>query len=195
MFHYEVSDVHELRLLDLRDDRELFALTDANRGDLRQWLPWLDSIERVDDTRRFIATTQQQFAHEEGFVAAICYGSKSSLLEQRRIVGTIGLNWIDRANRIGYIGYWLAPSHRGCGIMSASCQSLIDYAFSSLYLNRLVIACACENHRSRAIPERLGFKYEGVARDAEWLYDRFVDHHVYSLLAREWKGHNIGSRE
>jgi ribosomal-protein-serine acetyltransferase len=138
MFHSEVSDVHELRLLDLRDDRELFDLTDANREDLRQWLPWLDSIVRVEDTHKFIAATQQQFAHEEGFVAAICYGSKSNLLEQRKIVGTIGLNWIDRANRIGYIGYWLAAAYRGQGLMTAACRGLIDYAFGTLNLNRLV---------------------------------------------------------
>jgi ribosomal-protein-serine acetyltransferase len=190
MFHSEVSDVHELRLLDLRDDRELFDLTDANREDLRQWLPWLDSIVRVEDTRKFIAATQQQFAHEEGFVAAICYGSKSNLLEQRKIVGTIGLNWIDRANRIGYIGYWLAAAYRGQGLMTAACRGLIDYAFGTLNLNRLVIACARENHRSRAIPLRLGFTHEGIAREAEWLYDRFVDHDLYALLNREWNGDN-----
>ena len=189
MFHCQISDIHELRLLDLRDDRELFALTDANREDLRRWLSWLDSIAQVEDTRKFIAATQQQCVHEEGFVAAICYGSKS-ISEQRKIVGTIGLNWIDRANRIGYIGYWLAPSHRGCGIMTASCRGLIDYAFSTLDLNRIVIACARANHRSRSIPLRLGFIHEGVARDAEWLYDRFVDHDIYSLLNREWNGDN-----
>jgi ribosomal-protein-serine acetyltransferase len=45
-----------------------------------------------------------------------------------------------------------------------------------------VIACGVENKRSQAIPQRLGFTHEGTARQAEWLYDHFVDHQIYSLL-------------
>ncbi|HVJ50737.1 hypothetical protein [Desulfitobacterium sp.] len=36
------------------------------------------------------------------------------------------------------------------------------------------------------IPERLGFVKEAMIREAEWLYDHFVDHAVYGVLAREW---------
>jgi ribosomal-protein-serine acetyltransferase len=51
---------------------------------------------------------------------------------------------------------------------------------------RLEIRCATHNHTTRAIPERLGFRQEGIARRAEWLYDHFVDLVVYSMLAVEW---------
>ncbi|MDP9371062.1 MAG: GNAT family N-acetyltransferase, partial [Chloroflexota bacterium] len=42
--------------------------------------------------------------------------------------------------------------------------------------------------KSCAIPERLGFAREGTLRQVEWLYDHFVDHHVYGMLAAEWGG-------
>ena len=70
--------------------------------------------------------------------------------------------------------------------MTESCRSLINYGFTTLKLNRIVIACATANHRSRAIPLRLGFIHEGVARDAEWLYNQFGDHDIYALLVGEW---------
>jgi ribosomal-protein-serine acetyltransferase len=41
---------------------------------------------------------------------------------------------------------------------------------------------AVENWRSRAIAERLGFRFKTIERKAEWLYDHHVDHAVYELV-------------
>jgi len=90
------------------------------------------------------------------------------------------------ANRSTSIGYWLGERFQGSGVMTKSCKALIEYAFRELKLNRVEIRCAEKNLRSRAIPERLGFVNEGMIREAEWLYDHFVDHVVYGVLAREW---------
>jgi ribosomal-protein-serine acetyltransferase len=174
-----ISDELELRLLQLADAEELFALTDTNRRYLRQWLPWLDMINHVDDTRNFIARTLKQFTEQKGLAAAICDGG--------RIVGLVGFNRIEQQDRVGYIGYWLAESHTGKGIMTKSCQSLISYGFTTLKLDQVVIACATGNQRSRAIPLRLGFGYEGAVRDAEWLYQEFVDHDIYALAVEDWQ--------
>ncbi len=70
--------------------------------------------------------------------------------------------------------------------MTGACRAMLEYAFRKLQLNRVTILCASGNLRSRAIPERLGFTREGVIREGEWLYDRFVDLIMYSMLAREW---------
>ena len=179
MFSHWLDERVQLRSLQLTDANELFALTDANRSYLRQWLPWLDRTTTSADTRTFIRNTLEQFADTGGVVAAICY--------EGSIIGVIGYNHIDWANRIGHIGYWLAASHQGQGIMTTACRYLIDYSFADLILNRLVILCATNNRRSRAIPERLGFYHEGRAREAEWLYDHFVDHEIYALLRRHWE--------
>ena len=47
-----------------------------------------------------------------------------------------------------------------------------------------------ENIKSRAIPERLGFLFERQIRQAEWLYDYYVDHIVYGMLEIKWKSIN-----
>lgn len=180
MFSYWLNDRLQLRSLQLTDATELFALTDANRSYLRQWLPWLDKTQTAADTRTFIRNTLEQFNDTGAIVAAICCDNA--------IVGVIGYNQIDWANAIGHIGYWLAESHQGQGIITLACRYLVDYSFSTLALNRIVIRCATHNHRSRAIPERLGFNHEGTAHEAEWLYDHFVDHEVYAMLNRHWYG-------
>lgn len=178
MFSHWLNDRLQLRSLQLTDATELFALVDANRAYLRRWLPWLDRTKTSADTRNFIRGTLEQFGDSGGVVAAICY--------DKTIVGVIGHNHIDWANYVGYIGYWLAATHQGKGIMTAACKHLVDYSFAALTLNRIVIACATHNRRSRAIPERLGFHHESTAYEAEWLYDHFVDHAVYTLLRRYW---------
>jgi ribosomal-protein-serine acetyltransferase len=74
--------------------------------------------------------------------------------------------------------------------MSQALETIIEYGFRDLKLNKIEIRVATENLKSRALPERFGFKEEGVIRDAEWLYDRYVDHVVYGLLQDEWRGNN-----
>jgi ribosomal-protein-serine acetyltransferase len=61
----------------------------------------------------------------------------------------------------------------------------VRYGFHTLNLNRLEIAVATGNHKSRAIPERLGFRLEGILRSRENLYGTFVDHAMYAMLRSE----------
>jgi ribosomal-protein-serine acetyltransferase len=63
---------------------------------------------------------------------------------------------------------------------------MIDEGFTRLHLNRIEIRAALENFKSQAIPERLGFKKEGLIRQGEFVNDHFVDLYVYSLLKEEW---------
>jgi ribosomal-protein-serine acetyltransferase len=174
-----VTDRCRLVPLELADADELFALTDANRGYLRQWLPWLDSVRRVDDTRTFIRAAQAQAARNDGVQLV--------LRVDGCIAGVVGHHQIDWRNRITSLGYWIGEAYQGRGLTTAACRVLITRAFDAARLNRVEIRCASGNHRSRAIPVRLGLREEGLLRDAEWLYEHFVDHVVYAALAREWR--------
>ena len=183
MFYTTIGDGAELRLLEERHAARLFALVDRNRAHLREWLPWLDTNTSVEASLHFIRHALQQFANNDGFQAGIWF--------EGDLAGVIGYHAIDWANRKTALGYWLGASFQGKGLMTRACQALVDYAFNELDLNRLEIRCAVGNTRSCAIPQRLGFQQEGLLRQVEWLYDHFVDHVVYSVLAREWHaGHH-----
>lgn len=183
MFSHRVNDRHRLRELGLRDAEELFALCAANRAHLRRWLPWLDRTRSVADTRGFIEGTLRQAENNQGFQAAILFDD--------RIAGVAGYHRIDWANRHTSLGYWLAEAAQGRGLMTESCRVLVDHGFAALNLHRIAITCAPGNVRSRAIPARLGFTHEGTLRDAEWLYDHYVDHEVYAQLQHEWQARVI----
>jgi ribosomal-protein-serine acetyltransferase len=177
MFCYRVNDQTELQLIDRQYTESLFKLIEANREHIRQWHPWVDAIRAPAAVERAIINWQQQYTNNRGFYAAIRY--------QGRFCGVINHLNVDWANRWTALGYWLDAGHQGKGIMTACCRTLIEHSFNVWKLNRVTIECATENTRSRAIPERLGFKLEGVARQIEWVHDRFVDHAMYSLLRSE----------
>lgn len=173
-----IDDDVDLRLFEPRHTNALFALTDTNRDYLRQWLPWLDNIETPHDTRAFINSGLKQVADNNGFQAGIWY--------QGELVGAIGYHYWNFNHGTTEIGYWLAESYQGKGIMTKTVRKLVNYAFKTLALNRVEIPCATGNDKSCAIPQRLGFSHEGVIRRAEWLYDHFVDWNLYAILAADW---------
>lgn len=164
----------ELRPLRLRDAKAVFAQVEANRAWLRRWLPWLDENTDLAHTQAFIAKLREL---ERGGLGLTC-----GLWEKGRLVGLVGFNWIDRANRIGHIGYWLAEAACGRGLMTRAVQALLEHGFTRMGLQRVELRAAVRNRESRALAERLGFRHEGTLRRAEHLYGRFVDHAVYGLL-------------
>jgi ribosomal-protein-serine acetyltransferase len=169
----------DLRPLNLRDAGALYALVEANRERLRRWLPWPDVTHHPDDIRTFIKRVRSQAREGTG----LSYG----LWWRNRLVGVASFGWIDRTNCSAAIGYWLAQEAEGHGLMTAAVTALLRHGFRTLQLNRIEIRAGVRNRRSRAIPERLGFRHEGTLRQAERLAERFVDHAVYALLASEWR--------
>ncbi|MGY0694644.1 GNAT family N-acetyltransferase [Virgibacillus sp. FSP13] len=178
MFLHEVDEEIALKLLDTSDTPALFNLTDDSRHYLREWLSWVDNTVTVNDSKAFIEHTLQMYAEKKMITTGILFKGE--------LAGTASFNRLDWTNRIGSIGYWLGQDYQGNGIMTRVARALTDYGFQELKLNKVVIRAAYENQKSRSIPERLGFQKEGQLRQAEWLYDHYVDHVVYGMLAREW---------
>lgn len=179
MLERDLSDGVALRWLEERDADELYELIDADRDHLAPWLPWAAAETRAD-ALGFIRSTRRQLADDNGL--------QTALTVDGRIAGVVGVHGISRADGSTSVGYWLAEAHQGRGAMTAAVRAYTDHAFKDWRLNRVELRAAVGNDRSRALAERLGFKPEGVLRQAERVGDRFVDLAVYSVLAAEWNG-------
>jgi len=166
-----------LRSVEITDADALFLVVDGHRSHLGAWLPWVDQTRSANDTRAFIETSIENEKNGTGLAA---------IIEKRgEICGVVGLDSIDVKNRSSHIGYWLREDVQRLGLATRAVACLTEYGFSALGLNRLDIRAAPENHRSRAVAERLGFREEGILREAERHGDRFTDLVSYSLLRRE----------
>jgi len=178
MFVHQIDENLSLKLIELRDAERIFELTNNSRSYLREWLPWLDTTTKLEDTMEFIKMSLKGFAENKCLNTVILF--------KGQIAGVAGYNSINWSNKTAYIGYWLGEEFQGNGIMTKVAKTLTNYAFNELNLHKVEIRAALENKKSRSIPERLNFVNEGCIRQAEWLYNHYVDHVVYGILAEEW---------
>jgi ribosomal-protein-serine acetyltransferase len=178
-FSYRLDEDSELRLIEPRDAEALNALIEQNRAHIREWAAWLKDDRTIENTHAFIKRNLTQLAENRGFAVAIWHGGE--------MAGQIEYNYLDWVHRKTEIGYWLGARFQGRGLMTKACRALVAHAFGELKLNRVEMQCAVQNHRSRRIPERLGFRQEGTLLQAEWVHDHFNDLAVYAMLAAEWR--------
>ena len=182
-FAVQVDEQIRLRFCKPEHAEELFAVIDANRAHLRKWLPWVDGINTVDDERKWIGDNLTRFV--EGGVYGV------NILYQGQIAGNIGFALLDMENRVADIGYWLAESMQGHGIMTRACRAWVSHCFDTLKLHRATIRAEPANERSWRIAERLGFTREGTLRHVGRYDDgRWIDHHLYAMLAEDWPQHS-----
>ena len=178
MFKMYVDPHIDLTLLEPYMAEEYLALVEQNREHLQTWLPWPRQMRSTDDAMHFIARTRKQWVQDEGFTAGVLYKGE--------LCGIAGYNSLNRKQGHIALGYWLGQAYLGKGIMRKVCSRLIDYAFDIMGLHRIEIRTEVSNVKSRAIPEKLGFTEEGIARHAAYVNDTYVDHVIYGLLAEEW---------
>lgn len=169
-----------LVLRDLRPEsaQVIFNLINRNRQYLRQWLPFIDNTWKVEDTEIFIKSVLTGGGPKRDLIVEIWY--------QDRFAGLIALKEIDRWNKKAEIGYWLDPDLENKGIMTRCCKAMIDFAFKKMALNRIQIKVGIGNVQSSRIPEKLGFRFEGIERNGEKFPDHYINLEVYSILKKEW---------
>jgi ribosomal-protein-serine acetyltransferase len=180
MFRLAVTPEIELRQLEPADAEACFETVARNRASLREWLPWVDRTHSAEDIRDYIrkvAIPQRENNQ----------GPNCGIWVRWEYAGGLGCHPIDWGNRACSLGYWLDGRFRGRGLMTQCVTALLRYLFEELKLHRVTIRCATGNNRSCAIPERLGFRQEGVELEAEWVGGRWVDLVNWGILEQEWR--------
>lgn len=178
-FEITINENLSLKLRHEEDAEEVFLLTDRNREDLRKWFPWVDSTQSPEDSKKFIIKCQEEFKDNKSADFGVLYDGK--------LIGSMGFHTIKIGHSWAEIGYWLDKDFRGKGIMTECVKAMINYGFNELNLHRIQIRCDSKNLQSKAIPERLSFKLEGVVREDHKHEDStFSNGLIYGILKNEW---------
>lgn len=167
----------DLRRLIPADAEALFAAVDRDREHLDRWLRWSGSIRSENDARSFL----------DGFTGpADDGGFHEGIWLRGRLAGGVVCWYEDRRNRSAEVGYWLGREFTGRGLATRATRLVVEHLFAERSLHRVEMQCGIDNAPSRRVPERLGFRLEGIRRDSHWISNRFVDHCVYGCLVAEW---------
>jgi RimJ/RimL family protein N-acetyltransferase len=173
----------------LRSERIL--LRPAEREDIPVFIAWLADADvaeglgscapwsKVAEEGWFDDLQKVQGKSTWHFVICLRAGS--------RPIGLAGLHSVDHPNGSTELG--IAVGERTLwdqGYGTETMGVLLDFAFGELRLHRVYLHVFAGNARAIHVYERLGFRLDGVEREAFYRHGQHHDVHLMSILISEW---------
>jgi len=176
----------------LRLELRPFRSTDANRvaelandEELSRNLRSFEYPYSLEDANNWLGELPLEW--EQGKSAV--FGVVRCATEGRpnELVGAIGIVLDPQSNR-GELGYWIGRNYWGQGIATEASQSMLDFAFSQLGLNKVVAECLDRNPASARVMEKVGMVQEGFLEKhfRKNAADGYSDVRVFGLLKATW---------
>ena len=170
-----------LRLRDFRaedfDDIHLYG-SDAEVARFMEWGP-----NTPDDTRGFL----ERALIGKALWPRLEFGLAIELLATGRVIGSIDLRLRDGPNRTAEIGYCLRRDYWRRGIVHEASRALLDVAFKTLNLHRVIATCDVRNAGSFGVMGKLGMRREGELHQDRQIKGAWRDTYLYAVLAEEWR--------
>lgn len=161
----------------------MFVGVRASLPELAEWMPWCTLDYAIADAEAWIRFTQACWEDRSEFPLGVFE------VESGQVVGGTGINQINRAHRIGNIGYWVSSPHQGRGVARFAARQAAMLGFGELGLARLEIVTLPHNLASQRVAEAVGATRECVARNRLQIRGQAHDAVVYSLtpeIAASW---------
>ena len=90
------------------------------------------------------------------------------------------------------VGYGIARTLWGQGLVTEAAGAAIAYGFESLGLERIYAYAVTENEASWRVMEKLGMQREGVLRRRRQIRGEYVDDVLYAILRDDWTPPGVG---
>lgn len=165
--------------IELGDGAELWEVVEGSRWHLERWLPWVPFNNTRDASLRYAEACTLDW--DAGRAVRFAIRDKGT----RELLGVIGLDSCVHLHRSCELGYWLRREATGRGHMTEAAQATVQFAFTTMGVHRVRCAAATDNVPSLRVILRLGFKFEGIARQAELVGTRWLDHALFSKLSTD----------
>lgn len=153
------------------DAPQLFAAVQAKRQALLPWLPWASTDHQtIDESIYYVERVVR--AHRQPGNLDFHFGIFDKRSGEQ--LGGTGLHQIDVRLHEAEVGYWIRGDRHGEGLCSEAVAGLLKQAFAprdedGFGLRRLTLFSSEENAGSIRVAEKVGFRREGLHRQATYL--------------------------
>lgn len=146
--------------------------------ELKMWLPFAQELPTIEETEINLREAHIDFLKRESFRFLIF------VKDSNDFIGITSFDRIDWDIPKCEIGYWINTGFSGKGYMTEAVKELVNFGLNNLKLRRIEIRCESTNHKSRAIPERLGSQLEGTLRNEDLSANgrELTDTCIYSIV-------------
>lgn len=172
---YRDGDI-EIRPLSLEEAPALYEAVKQSAVEIGRWEGWCTDTYSREDARAFITLSSQAWADDVAFAFNVVSPRTGMVL------GSVAINQINRAHRVGNLGYWTRASHIGQGLAQKAAEAAAAFGFDTLGLRRLEMIAQLGNVRSVRVAEKLGARFECIARHRLQFRGESRDARVYGLL-------------
>jgi diamine N-acetyltransferase len=152
----------------------------AHRNDQSTWMNLTD-IRMVSMDQE-----EQWFSGIQRDPARMCLVIEDCSRLVPKSIGIIKLSQIDWINRSLSIAADIAPDSRGSGYGKALWPLILKYCFQFLNMNRVWFLVADWNSVGKHIYTKVGFKTEGVMRQALYRDGQYHDYILMGMLRSEY---------
>jgi RimJ/RimL family protein N-acetyltransferase len=172
-----------LRLPSLDDVQKIIDYYKTNESHLSIWDPtWPSEFLTAGYWKEKVQTYLKEF-HEDRSVRFFIFGGT----DKTELIGTAEFTNIIRGPLQGcFLGYSIAKSFEGQGLMAEVLEAAIQYLFKEKNVHRIQAGYLPENTRSGKVLERLGFLKEAHVKDYLRINNQWRDNILTSLTNKNW---------
>lgn len=154
----------------------------------RAHLPAVEALFDDPDVLRFTRLPEPPPGFAETWLGLYERGRRDgtregfAVVEEGEFLGLALAPRIERETRTAELGHIVAPSARGRGVATRALRLLTEWAFAELGALRLELLVGVENHASKRVAERNGYRLEGVLRSLYFKQNAREDTEIWSRL-------------
>ncbi len=180
------TSVTETQIVFLKGKRT--TLRPLCEADIPLLTRWINNPNIRDFVNRYLPAMEQE---EHDWLKSLVARSKNEIVliieVKGKAIGTMGIHGIDWKNRIATTGAIIGEeAYWGKGYGTDAKMALLEYAFNTLNLRKIMSHVKAFNKRSLAYSLHCGYKIEGRLRRQHFVNGQYWDDIVLGLFKNEW---------